>query len=318
MKNDKKYRAIFFDWDGTAVLSRKAPVEEAVAAMKPLLKQGIKLVIVSGTTIENIAGGKIDRYFTEEELDHLYLGLGRGAFNYAFQGGKPYVFRDMLPDAACLEKIHRICFEIHMTLKKQYDFDTDIVFSRPNYCKIDLMPEAFRGDNLFMQENELEMLKESFCRHGMTEGLKGLMELAVCIGRQYGLEVKPTCDAKYLEVGISSKSDNVDVILEKIREDVQAREEVREGRKEAEQRTKEKTGEKAELRAEDCAFWGDEFVGAEEGIYGSDSFMITEKTKGGDFFDVSDVGGERPERVEKSGGGVERFLYFLREQGYQT
>jgi len=345
MKNDKKYRAIFFDWDGTAVLSRKAPVEEAVAAMKPLLKQGIKLVIVSGTTMENIAGGEIGRYFTAEELDHLYLGLGRGAFNYAFRDGNSYVFRDMLPDAACLEKIHRICFEIHITLKKQYDFDTDIVFSRPNYCKIDLMPEALRGDNLFMQENELEMLRESFRRHGMTEGLKGLMEIAVCIGREYGLEVKPTCDAKYLEVGISSKSDNVDVIFEKIREDLWVKEESGEMRKEeegkkgeeqrtgeeerkeeeqrsgeerkgVEQRTEEEERKGAELREEDCAFWGDEFVGAEEGIYGSDSFMITEKTKGGDFFDVSDVGGERPERVEKSGGGVERFLHFLREQGY--
>ena len=27
------YKAIFFDWDGTAVLSRKAPVEDAVNAM---------------------------------------------------------------------------------------------------------------------------------------------------------------------------------------------------------------------------------------------------------------------------------------------
>ena len=106
----QKYRAVFFDWDGTAVLSRKAPVGEAVAAMKPLLNQGVRLVIVSGTTIENIAGGEIEKYFTKKELANLYLGLGRGAFNYAFREGKPYVFRDMLPDAACLEKIHRDCF----------------------------------------------------------------------------------------------------------------------------------------------------------------------------------------------------------------
>ena len=290
MAEYKNYKAIFFDWDGTAVSSRKAPVEEAAAAMRPLLKRGIKLVIVSGTTMENIAGGEIGRHFTVEELNHLYLGLGRGAFNYAFREGKPYVFRDMLPDTACLEKIHRICFEVHMELKKRYHFDTDIVFSRPNYCKIDLMPEAVRGDNLFMQESELDLLKENFGRHGITEGLKGLMELAVCVGRKYGLEVKPTCDAKYLEVGIGSKSDNVDAIFGKI-------------------------GEEIPLRAEECAFLGDEFVGAEGDIYGSDSFMITEKTKGGDFFDVSDVDGERPAEVIKLGGGVDRFLHFLRNQG---
>ena len=35
----KNYKAIFFDWDGTAVMSRKAPADEAVQAMKPLCKK---------------------------------------------------------------------------------------------------------------------------------------------------------------------------------------------------------------------------------------------------------------------------------------
>ena len=72
----KKYKAIFFDWDGTAVMSRRAPVDQAVAAMRPLLQKGIKLIIVSGTTIENIAGGKIESYFAEEELKNLILDWG--------------------------------------------------------------------------------------------------------------------------------------------------------------------------------------------------------------------------------------------------
>lgn len=283
----KKYKAIFFDWDGTAVLSRRAPVDKAVEAMKPLLGQGVKLVIVSGTTIENIAGGKIGEYFTEKELENLYLGLGRGAYNYAFREEEPYVFQNMLPDMECLEKIHRTCFEIHMELKMCYGLDTDIVFSRPNYCKIDLMPENLRGDNLFMQENEVGVLKENLAGHGVLNGLKGLMELARETGKKYGLAVQTTCDAKYLEVGISSKSDNVDVIMRKIQ---------------------------GEIGTKDCAFFGDEFVGIEEGIFGSDSFMITELTKSGAFFDVSEVPGERPEGVIRLGGGVERFLQFLREQ----
>ncbi len=288
-KRYQKYKAIFFDWDGTAVLSRKAPVEEAVSAMKPLLKKGVKLVIVSGTTIENIAGGRIESYFTEEELDNLYLGLGRGAYDYAFRKGKPCIFHELMPDAKCLEKIHRICFEIHMELKNRYDLDTDIVFSRPNYCKIDLMPKALRGDNLFMQESELDMLKESLSAHGITGGLKELIKIAGETGKKFDLEIKPTCDAKYLEAGISSKSDNVNAIFQRIQKE---------------------TG----IKAEECAFWGDEFTGIEEGIFGSDSFMITELTKDGDFFDVSKLPGGRPEKVEWIGGGVERFLGFLREQ----
>ena len=50
----KNYKAIFFDWDGTAVMSRKAPADDAVQAMRPLLQKGVKLAIISGTTIESL------------------------------------------------------------------------------------------------------------------------------------------------------------------------------------------------------------------------------------------------------------------------
>ncbi len=286
---EKKYKAVFFDWDGTAVLSRKAPVEEIVGAMGPLLDQKVSLVIVSGTTMENIAGGKLETCFTKEQLAHLYLGLGRGAFNYRYENGQELIFSDMLPDKKLLGDIHRICFDIHMELLEKYGLNTDIVFSRPNYCKIDLMVENQRGDNLFMQENELDMLKDCLKRHGVEGGLQGLLDISVAAGERYGITVKPTCDAKYLEVGISSKSDNVDRILEHLQSAYG-------------------------ICPEECSFWGDEYVGIEEGIYGSDSFMKTEKTEGGDFFDVSEVPGKRPEGVTKLGGGVEQFLGFLREQ----
>lgn len=286
----KKYKSIFFDWDGTAVMSRKAPVTEAVEAMKPLLEKGVKLAIISGTTYENIAGGAIENYFTSKQLDNLYLGLGRGAYNYSFKAGKPYVFSHMIPEKEMLGTIHRICFEIHMELKMKYDFDTDIVFSRPNYCKIDLMVDNNRGDNLFMQENELEMLKEKLKAHGIEGGLQALMDLSSEIGEKYGVEVAPTCDAKYLEVGISSKSNNADTIFKKLQE------------------------LDSDLTASECSFWGDEYVGIEAGIFGSDSFMYTEVTKDGDFFDVSNVTGERPKKVKVLGGGVNTFLNFLKEQ----
>ena len=70
-----------------------------------------------------------------------------------------------------------------------------------------------RGDQLFLQENELLLLKESLKRHGIEGGLSTLLEMAKTIGASYGITVAPTCDAKYLEVGLSSKSDNVDTIL---------------------------------------------------------------------------------------------------------
>ncbi len=285
----KKYKGIFFDWDGTAVLSRKAPADEAVAAMKGLLLQGVKLVIVSGTTYENIAGGKLEDYFTNEELGHLYLGLGRGAYNYRYEEGRPVVFEDRIPGCEDLLRIHDAAYGIHRELLRDYGLPTEIVFLRPNYCKIDLMVENDRKDQLFMQENELDLLKKSLTAHGIQGGLHEMTALAVRMGEKYGMQLKATCDAKYLEVGISDKSDNVDVIMGELER-------------------------KFGMQIGECCFWGDEFVGLEDGIYGSDSFMITDRTRGGDFFDVSSVSGARPEPVVPLGGGVERFLKFLWEQ----
>ena len=51
----KKYKAIFFDWDGTAVLSRKAPTGQVAEQMKRLLGQGVCLAVISGTTIETVS-----------------------------------------------------------------------------------------------------------------------------------------------------------------------------------------------------------------------------------------------------------------------
>lgn len=287
----KKYKAIFFDWDGTAVVSRRAPVEEAVGAMKPLLKEGVKLIIVSGTTIENIADGKIGTYFSKEERRNLFLGLGRGAYNYRFtEEEEPVLFESQVPEQRELLKIHKICFGIHEELLSNYGLKTDIVFSRPNYCKIDLMVENQRGENLFMQEGELGMLKSALTSHGIYGGLRKLLDITEEIGQKEGMCLSATCDAKYLEVGTTSKSDNVDTILKMLMK-------------------------KENIFPEDCCYFGDEYIGAEEGLFGSDSFMMTDLSRGGDFYDVSDVKGERPQGVKVLGGGVGQFLTFLQRGG---
>lgn len=287
---NKSYKAIFFDWDGTAVISRKAPADEAAEAMKPLLEKGIKLIIVSGTTYENIAGGELHRFFTPSQLKNLWLGLGRGAYNYKYyEDGTPYVFKDCIPDAAGILAIHDTAYDIHRTLLEQYGFPTDVVFSRPNYCKIDLMVDSSRGDKLFFQADELTQVIQSLKSHGFTGGLSGLVELADEIARRHAVKAASTTDAKYLEVGISSKSDNVNTILNQL-------------------------AKEDNILAKECAFWGDEYIGMDEGLFGSDSFMITSATQSGDFFDVSEAPGVRPENVSVLGGGVRTFLDFLKKQ----
>ena len=60
--------------------------------------------------------------------------------------------------------------------------------------------------------------------------------------------------------------------------------------------------------ARECCFWGDEFGEFEEGVFGSDAYMLTERTKEADFFDVSESDEPVPEGVRHVGGGVNSFL----------
>ena len=280
----KQYKAIFFDWDGTAVLSRKAPVEDAVNAMRPLLEKGVKLAIISGTTYENIAGGKLESYFTPKQLQNLYLGLGRGAYDYGFDAeGKPVILANRVPDGAGILAIHDACYKIHRVLLEQYGMNTDIVFSRPNYCKIDMMPDNNRGDNLFLQEGEAAKLQRILTSHGI-ESIETLIKMAESFGTE-AMPLRATTDAKYLEVGPTGKSDNTNALFDRFG-----------------------------FEAEDCCFWGDEFIGVTDSIFGSDAGMLTEKTQSGDFFDVSNLEGVRPQQVKQEGGGIKTFLDFLSAQ----
>ena len=280
----KQYKAIFFDWDGTAVLSRKAPVEDAVNAMRPLLEKGVKLAIISGTTYENIAGGKLESYFTPTQLQNLFLGLGRGAYDYGFDAeGKPVVLNNRVPDAKGILAIHDACYKIHRVLLERYGMNTDIVFSRPNYCKIDMMPDNNRGENLFLQEGEAAKLQRILTSHGI-ESIETLIKIAESFGTD-NMPLRATTDAKYLEVGPTGKSDNANALFERFGFD-----------------------------AEECCFWGDEFIGVTDSIFGSDAGMLTEKTCKGDFFDVSNLEGVRPQQVNQLGGGILTFLDFLRNQ----
>ena len=91
-----------------------------------------------------------------------------------------------------------------------------------------------------MQEDELGSLKSLSYRAWYYRGTSGAYESGKEIGKKYGVEVLPTCDAKYLEVGTTSKSDNVDSIFTLI-------------------------SKESGILPEECTYWGDEYVGIEKG-----------------------------------------------------
>lgn len=287
----KPYKAVFFDWDGTAVTNRTANPHAVAAAMGKLLEQGVCLMIISGTTYENICGGTLHEHFLPHQLPYLYLGLGRGNHCFGFTPlSTPALLCDLTPSMENLIRLHEVCFHLHAELLRHYHLPTDIVFSRANYCKIDLMVNNTRNqDALFMQKDEIGRIESLLAKHQITGGLPALLQMAKDMGNEQGLSLQCTTDAKYLEVGYTTKSDNVRWFMQFL--------------------------EERSILAEDCCFWGDEFGAITPGIWGSDSQMITPASRNGDFFSVSDINLPLPAEVVNVGGGVESFLHFLEELG---
>jgi hydroxymethylpyrimidine pyrophosphatase-like HAD family hydrolase len=288
MTGTKSYRAVFFDWDGTAVQSRTADDSKVIEAMNNLLLKGVDLLIISGTTYGNISGGHLEDRFSREALDHLYLGLARGAVNYGFHNGHLTVLQDNAMTMNQLQQLHEACFHIHQNLLRDYDLKTDIIFSRPNYCKIDLLVDKDRKDQLFFSDADAVFAEKLLKEKGFPSGLKSVLGYAEELLKKEPLPLKTTTDTKYLEVGPTTKSDNIDFLFSLL--------------------------EQKGIGIEECCFWGDEFGEMADDIMGSDSKMITDRTRSGDFFSVSNLPVLQPKEVQQVGGGCERFVSFLEEQ----
>ncbi|MCA9383401.1 HAD family hydrolase [Candidatus Dojkabacteria bacterium] len=284
----KKYKAIFFDWDGTAVLSRTEDAKKVVGLINKHLERNTPIFIISGTNYQ-VLENQIFKYISLNHLNSLYFGTDRGAFCYGFEDGKRIELVNNVPDNKVMADIHEVAFKLHRLLFEKYNYNTNIVFTRPNYCKLDLLVEIDRGSHKYISSSEIDILENIFKEHKIPYSLAEIIDLTKEIAQKDGLELQITSDAKYLEIGPSTKSDNINYFFSSV--------------------LKEKNINPAE-----CAVWGDEFVYISEGLKGSDAHMITDITKDADFFDVSSYELPRPENVKNIGGGVETFINFLEEQ----
>src|SRR5437773_11774713 len=82
-KLSHRFQIIAFDWDGTAVVNRKADATEVSHAMEELLKLGVFMVIITGTNF-----GHLDRQFCSRihgpHKSKLFACTNRGSEVYGF------------------------------------------------------------------------------------------------------------------------------------------------------------------------------------------------------------------------------------------
>ncbi len=281
---DRRFEAIVFDWDGTAVPDRRSDATRLRELVEELCSLAFEVIVVSGTHSENVDGQLQAR---PPGPGRLYLCVNRGSEVYrAHEHGLQVVERRL----ATREENAALDVAVAATVDAlaRRGLETEIVSNRLNRRKIDLIPLAEWADPPKARITELLAAVESRLRRAGFAALAEAAEVARVSARGAGLaDPRVTSDAKHLEIGLTDKSDAAHWIF-------------------------------AGLRRRGIApglvlLAGDEF-GPLGGLPGSDSLLLVPE---GNRATVISVGAEPtgpPPGVISLPGGPERFVEILEDQ----
>src|SRR4051794_15743983 len=79
----RPFRAIIFDWDGTAVATRQEDASALDALIRALLARGAWIVVVTGTNFQNI-DRQLGRTLDSVDRGRLLVCTNRGSEVYGF------------------------------------------------------------------------------------------------------------------------------------------------------------------------------------------------------------------------------------------
>jgi trehalose/maltose hydrolase-like predicted phosphorylase/hydroxymethylpyrimidine pyrophosphatase-like HAD family hydrolase len=201
----RRFEAVVFDWDGTAVPDRNADASAVRAAIEALCAAGMDLAVVTGTHIDNVDGQLRARPVGP---GRLYLCLNRGSEVFVVdEQGPQLLYRRVATeaeeaalDAAAAATVARLAAR---------GVRAEIASQRLNRRKIDLIPEPEWADPPKAKIGELLAAVEGRLRSAGLDGLREAVLLAEKAARNAGLsEPKVTSDAKHVEIGLTDKADS--------------------------------------------------------------------------------------------------------------
>ena len=281
---DRRFRAIVFDWDGTAVPDRRADASRLRRLVEELCHAGVELAVITGTNVDNVDGQLRAR---PAGPGHLHLGVNRGSETFrADAGGLHLVERRVATpaeDAALAAAAEQTVAEL-----ARRGLDADLVSQRLNRRKIDLIPIAEWADPPKARITELLEAVEARLAAAGLSGLAEAIELARSKSARAGLaDPRVTSDAKHIEIGLTDKSDAAQRLVGELRE--------------------------RGISPSDMLIVGDEF-GQLGGLVGSDSLLLVPQAAQATAVSVGAEPGGTPPAVLHLGGGPDRFLALLEDQ----
>jgi hypothetical protein len=281
---DRAFGAVMFDWDGTAVVDRRADASELRQVVETLCGLGCHIVITSGTHLENVD----DQLGARPRGPGLLLiDANRGSEIWEIEDGGPVLVqrRETLPGED--EALDRAAAATVAALARR-GLSTGEVSTRLNRRKLDLIPLPGWEDPPKSMIAELLAATLARLRAVGIESLHEVCELARAEGHRAGLDdPRVTTDAKHVEIGLTDKTDAAREIFPRLAA--------------------------LGVPAEQVLVCGDE-LGPLGGEPGSDSLMLAGEGSRAVAISV----GVEPEGVPAGvlwlGGGPARFLDVLRKQ----
>ncbi len=281
---DRRFEALVFDWDGTAVPDRATDAGPVQAAVEAACALGLEVAVVSGTHVGNIDGQLCARPHGPGEL-HLLLNRGSEVFRVSAQGVE-LVARRVASD---VEEAALDCAAALTVERLQArGIEAQIVSQRLNRRKIDLIPTAEWSDPPKARIGELLVAVEARLRSHGLDGLRAAVELGEQAAAAAGLaDACVTSDAKHVEIGVTDKSDSARWYFAHL---------WRRG-----------------IAAEQVVIVGDE-LGPLGGLPGSDSKLLIDETAGATVVSVGVEPAGVPRGVIAIGGGPAAFERLLERQ----
>ena len=280
----RRFEAIVFDWDGTAVPDRAADASTVRALVEQLCRAGVDVAVVSGTHVDNVDGQLRARPVGS---GRLLLALNRGSELFEVDGNGPRLVarRDATIDED--GALTRAADETVARLAAR-GFEARIVSRRLNRRKIDLLPDPEWADPPKAVIDRVVATVEQRLRAAGIDGLVEAARIALDAARDAGCsDPKVTSDAKHVEIGLTDKSDSARAVLEELRADG--------------------------ISAERVLIAGDEF-GPLGGLTGSDSMMLVPEAARATVCSVGIEPEGLPERVVGLAGGPSAFAALLADQ----
>jgi trehalose/maltose hydrolase-like predicted phosphorylase len=281
---DRRFEAVVFDWDGTAVPDCAADASRLRALVEELVPLGLDLIVITGTHVGNVdpqlgarPAGPGRLYFCVNRGSEVYAATEDGLELIHARQATPE--EDAALDAAAAATIEELA---------RRGVHAEVVSQRLNRRKIDLIPEPEWAAPPRARITELLAAVQARLRDAGLSGLGDAVEISLAAARDAGLaDPKVTSDAKHVEVGLTDKADSARWAFAELK---------RRG-----------IGPGLVLVA------GDEF-GPLGGLTGSDSFLLVPEGARATAVTVGAEPTGAPADVIELGGGPDAFLAILADQ----